>query len=112
MCFRKSTTHARSSMTTTQNPMFDGGGVTTPRSTPDPTAQYFHTVGLPHEGSKWEKYSADDSTKIEEAYCRGDDYVTCTNPVFEVRFGANASSSKWISTSKTGFLQVRKKTAT
>ena len=92
--------------------MFDGGGVTTPRSTPDPTAQYFHTVGLPHEGSKWEKYSADDSTKIEEAYCRGDDYVTCTNPVFEVRFGANASSSKWISTSKTGFLQVRKKTAT
>ena len=86
------------------NPMYDGSGTSMAAGSDfDPTARYFHSK----DGTAWEPYTKEDNIRIETAFVQWEKAAVCTNPSFEVRFGANATSKKTRLPSVTGFLQVR-----
>jgi len=86
------------------NPMYDGSGTSMAAGSDfDPTARYFHSK----DGTAWEPYTKEDNICIETAFVQWEKAAVCTNPSFEVRFGANATSKKTRLPSVTGFLQVR-----
>ena len=103
------------------NPLYDGSGIDTalsspvptgsfflpaPVAAPDPTARYFHGIVTTNEDIVYQEYSSEDSALIEMGFSSCAEAVQCTNPIFEVRFGANARSQKVAGVSATGFLQV------